>query len=206
MARHWQTVFGALAVLGAALLSGCATSRMIDTEVKSFAGTPPAPRDATYRFERLPSQEGSINQNVVEALAAKALAKVGPVLASGNPAYSMQVQLQLERLPRDPRYEPWTGGVRPAWHSGGYAVHGALMHGGMGFSETPWYRNRLHLVMRDLSANRIAFESSALFESPWPDAINILPVMLDAALQGYPTPPQGQRIVSLELPPEAERR
>jgi hypothetical protein len=60
--------------------------------------------------------------------------------------------------------------------------------------------------MRDLSANRIAFESSALFESPWPDAINILPVMLDAALQGYPTPPQGQRIVSIELPPETERR
>ena len=206
MARRGQTVFGALAVLGAALLSGCATSRIIDTEVRSFAGAPPAPRDATYRFERLPSQEGSINQNVVEALAAKALAKVGPVLTSGSPAYSLQVQLQLERLPRDPRNDPWAGGYRPGWQYGGYAGSGGFIHGGIGFSETPWYRNRLHLVMRDLSANRIAFESSALFESPWSDTVNILPVMLDAALQGYPAPPQGPRIVSIELPPETERR
>jgi hypothetical protein len=198
------------------LLSGCATTRMIDSEVKSFAGATPAPRNATYRFERLPSQEASMDQNVVESMAAKALAKAGPVLTKDNPAYSVQVNLQIVRLPRDPRYDPWMSGYGPVGRVGvqvgvgvGAGPHGGagrIGYGGMGmYSETPWYRNSVHLVMRELATSTVAFESTATFESPWPDSINIVPVMLEAALQGFPAPPQGPRTVPLELPSEGER-
>ena len=47
------------ALAGAALLSGCATLRSIDTSVATFgawpAGTPPG----TYAFDRLPSQQAN---------------------------------------------------------------------------------------------------------------------------------------------------
>jgi hypothetical protein len=203
MAHRWQRAFLAFALTGAALLSGCATSRIIDTDVKSFAGTPAAPPNATYRFERLPSQEGSMDQNLVETMTAKALAKAGPVFSKDKPAYSVQVNLHIVRLPRDPRYDPWMIGYLPMGHHFG---PGRLGYGGIGmYSETPWYRNSVHLVMRDLATSSVAFESTALFESPWPDSINIIPVMLDAALQGFPLPPQGPRTVSLELPSGEER-
>lgn len=210
-----QTLRRILCVLVAGLLSGCATTRMIDSEVKSFAGATPAPRNATYRFERLPSQEASMDQNVVESMAAKALAKAGPVLTKDNPAYSVQVNLQIVRLPRDPRYDPWMSGYGPVGRVGvqvgvGVGPHGGagrVGYGGMGiYSETPWYRNSVHLVMRELASSTVAFESTATFESPWPDSINIVPVMLEAALQGFPVPPQGPRTVPLELPAEGERQ
>lgn len=198
------------ALAAVALLSGCATSRMIDTEVKSFTGTDVAPLHATYRFERLPSQEATLNQDQLEVMATKALAKAGPV-QSAEPAYSVQVNLQIIRLPRDPRYDPWMGGYGPAGHVGRVGVYGGIGvfpgngHGSLGmFSELPWYRHRVHLVMRELRSSTVAFESTALFEGPWPDSVNIVPVMLEAALQGYPTPIQGPRTVSIELPAQSE--
>lgn len=197
---------GIAGVLTAGLFAGCAATRMIDTEVKSFAGATPVPRNATYRFERLPSQEGSMDQNVVESMATKALAKAGPLLTKDDPAYSVQVNLQIVRLPRDPRYDPWMSGYGPLGRVGVQMGVGRFGYGGMGmYSETPWYRNSVHLVMRELVSSTVAFESTAVFESPWPDSINIVPVMLEAALQGFPAPPQGPRVVSLELPGEGER-
>ena len=204
----WQSAVGpriacATAMLLAALLAGCATTRMIDTEVQSFAGTPEAPRNATYRFDRLPSQEVAMDQGAVEAMATQALARAGPVLTADNPAYSVQVNLQILRLPRDPRYDPWMSGYGPG-HAGMRFGPGL---GGWGmFMETPWYSIRLHLVMRNLGSGSVAFESTALFSSPWPDSSNIIPVMLDAALQGFPVPPSGPRTVTLELPAAGERR
>jgi len=197
------------AVIGAALLlCGCASTRMIDSEVKSFTGIPAAPPHPTYRFERLPSQETSVEQGRVEAMAARALAKAGAVVTSGDPAYSVQVQVQVTRLPRDPRYDPWMSGYGPIGRVGvhaGLGGYGVFGPGGMDlFTETAWYRNSVHLVMRELASREVAFESTAVFESPWPDSAHIIPVMLDAALQGFPTPPDGTRTVTLELPKSGE--
>ena len=199
----------AFALIGAALLlCGCASTRMIDSEVKSFAATPAAPLHATYRFERLPSQEASAHQTRLEGMTARAMAKAGPVLTTDNPAYSLQVDLQIMRLPRDPRYDPWMSGYGPIGRVGvhvGLGGYGGFGPGGMDlFTETVWYRNSVHLVLRELSSQAVAFESTAVFESPWPDSSNIIPVMLEAALQGFPMPPEGKRTVTLELPKAGE--
>jgi len=42
----------------------------------------------------------------------------------------------------------------------------------------------------------------ASFDGPWNDSGRLLPTILDAALQGYPSPPGGPRKVVLELPGE----
>ena len=62
----------------AALLSGCATSWVVDSDVKSFSSLAAVAPGATYRFERLPSQQADpARQESLEAMAAAALEKVG---------------------------------------------------------------------------------------------------------------------------------
>jgi len=57
-------------------LSGCATSWVVDSDVKSFSSLSTVPPGATYRFERLPSQQAdTARQDSLEAMAAAALEK-----------------------------------------------------------------------------------------------------------------------------------
>jgi hypothetical protein len=56
------------------------------------------------------------------------------------------------------------------------------------------------VLLRDVTSGQVAYETSASFDGPWNDTGNLLPVLLDAALQGYPHPPSGPRKVVIELP------
>jgi len=185
-------------LLAAALLTGCASTRLIDSEVNSFAGATPAPTNATFRFERLPSDAGSTEQDSIESLAKPVLSKAGLVLTQDHPAYSVQLQLSTLRLLQDPRNTgyPMQFGVPPGWRAGGFGL----------FADIPWYHNTLQLVVRDLASGNVAYQSSAVFESPWSDIHNIYPAMLEAALQGYPTPAAGPRTVVIELAPKDNNR
>ena len=72
-------ILGLLAVLAA--LSGCATSWVVDSDVKSHSTLQGFAPGAGYRFERLPSQTDTeparTAQADLEAMAAPALAAVG---------------------------------------------------------------------------------------------------------------------------------
>ena len=70
----------ALLVL-AALLGGCASVRLLDTQVLALAQVPPGVQlqGARYRFERLPSQAGNPEAGLAEQQAEQALAAVGLV-------------------------------------------------------------------------------------------------------------------------------
>jgi hypothetical protein len=58
-------------------LTGCGSMRLVDTEVRSFATPPTVPAGATYRFERLPSQQAdAVRQDKLEAMAQQALNQV----------------------------------------------------------------------------------------------------------------------------------
>jgi hypothetical protein len=46
----------------------------------------------------------------------------------------------------------------------------------------------------------VVYETSASFDGTWSDSANLLPVLLQAALQDYPQPPAGSRKVNIELP------
>jgi hypothetical protein len=191
-------------------LGGCAAPRMIDSDVQSFTAAVPAVRPAQYRFERLPSQGQSVNQDVLEAMAAVALAKVGlspaPLLsgaiagtaaAAPSARYAVQVAVQITGIV-SPYAQNSMGGIwgRSSWRHGGGGR-------GMGLGvmlEPTWYRHAVRIVLRDSASGQLAYETSAHFDGPWSDSGNLLPVILDAALSGYPTPPAGARKVVIELP------
>lgn len=71
----------------------------------------------------------------------------------------------------------------------------------MAFMEPSTFVREVHLVVRDLSSQKVVFESRAVNESQWVGDEATLAAMFDAALKGFPQPPQGVRRVRIEVPP-----
>ncbi|MFT4267698.1 MAG: hypothetical protein QM586_10860, partial [Xenophilus sp.] len=74
-----RSLLASVSVASALALGGCATSWTVDSQVRSFSALPASvPAGATYRFERLPSQQADPEaQARLEALAEPALAAAG---------------------------------------------------------------------------------------------------------------------------------
>jgi hypothetical protein len=179
------------------LLGGCAMTRMIDSYVSSFIGTPAAVTNVGYRFERLPSQlANNALQDQTEALTALALERVGLARNDANAMYAVQITVRVEQTIRNP--------ARLLRQSGFYAGADGLFWESAPslFMEPPWYIHTVQLLLRDIQSGQIAYESTAVHDGPWSDTRNLLPAMLEAALRGYPNPPSGPRRVIVELPPE----
>jgi len=173
---------------------------MIDSQVQSFVGTAGAVQSATYRFERLPSQQSQPDvQERVEVVAQVALQRVGLTLATPNDVqarYNVQVAAQIAQFQPPPRRS--THPVSPFVNADGSPAHSPLLF----LSEPPWYIHTAHLVLRDTQNGQIAYETSARFEGPWSDSATLWPVVMEAALRDYPHPPPGVRTVTIELPPK----
>ena len=177
------------------LLSGCATSYLLDNNVQSFSSLAALPGQPTYRFERLPSQQASA-QAELEAMADAALHKSGMQRDDANARYSVQVGARLQPV-LSPWASPWDG-----WGAG----FGMRRHGfGFGFGgrfgnmEPPWYHREVDVIVRELGSNRVAFESHASSDGPWSDSAQVFPAMFEAALQGFPNPPVGPRQVNIQV-------
>ena len=200
------------------VLAGCSTVRVIDSDVTAFQTwktAPPGP-GTPYRFERLPSQQATAaQQGVIEAAARPALAKVGLVPSDTAARYSVQVLLNtqlVERVLADPF---GYGGYGGFGGFGGFPGHGRFAPGfygqggsrgasfGLAFPlwtyESATFKHELTVLMRDLGTQQVAFETRALHFGPWNDSLNILPALLEAALRGFPQPPQGTRRIHVEL-------
>ena len=197
--------------LMAALLlnTGCSGLRVIDTEVTSFAlwpGAAPVP-GATYRFERLPSQQllparspgMELPQDELEALTRDALAKAGILNKPADAAFDVQVSASSRVVQRRAYDGRFMGGPS-------VAVGGGTAGGFVGFSmplmmyEAPVYLREVSLVLRDARSHAVLYETRATHDGIWADARAVLPAMLAAALQGFPVPPAGTRRVNIEIP------
>ena len=55
-------------------------------------------------------------------------------------------------------------------------------------------------TLRELPSNRVVYETHARNSGPYNISADILPVMFQAALQGFPNPPAGERRVDIEIP------
>jgi len=188
-----RMIAGMVGVLALALLSGCAAPRMIDSEVRSYTSAAAAVRPASYRFERLPSQNLSPQQDGLEAMAVRALAQVGLTQSTAvgdvQPRYTVQVTARVSVLQVTNPY-PRMGGF---W--------GRNPGFGMSLSLDPtWYRHEVRFLLRELVSGQVVYETSAVFDGPWADSGNLFPVLMQAALQDYPHPPEGVRKVDIELP------
>lgn len=179
-------------------LAGCASTRLVDNQVSSFAPTQVA-AGASYRFERLPSQQAdSATQERLEAMAAQALEKVGLKRQEAAPDLLVQVTAtqREEQISTDGR--PW--GWRLGWHP---RRHGGLAWGGgtlfPGLDARPNYWREVHLLIRSTATQAVVFESRASHDGPWGDGQAIFPAIFEAALQGFPNPPSGPRRVDIEI-------
>ncbi len=201
----------AAALLAAVLLSGCALPRMIDSEVQSFGGATPPAASARFEFDRLPSQQGSAQQDVVESLASVALQKAGlrPVgtantadkadtpgtAGDASPIYKVQVQVQISQI-ANPRATAPRSSVLWGWNEREPGSLGFMM-----VMEPPWFRHAVQIVLRERTSNAVVYETSASFDGPWSDSRNLLPPIMEAALRDYPNAVSSPRKVVIELPP-----
>ena len=189
-----------LPLLCAALwLTGCASTRLVDSDVQSFSQLAGAPARATYSFERLPSQQAQgAQQSAVEEQARLALAKVGLRQDSAAPFYRVQAHARTDLLAY-PDY--WDG---PGWGWGGWGGLGGGrgFYGGlsMRFPPPTLYRREVGLILREAATGNVVYETRAVHEGVWTDNPAVFAAMFDAALNGFPTPPTGPRRIVLEIP------
>jgi hypothetical protein len=190
MKRSWLRRFAMLGML--AFLSGCASTYLLDNNVQSFSGLPTLPANPTYRFERLPSQQHP-GQAQLEALADPALHRAGLRRDDAAPRYAVQVSARMQRV-LSPWAEPWGWG-------GGFGFGGphAGLWGPFPRMESPWYQREAAVIVRDIAANRVVYESRAANDGPWLESNTVLSAMFDAALQGFPNAPAGPRRVNIQL-------
>lgn len=174
--------------------------RIVDSDVTAFSAwtaAPPAP-GTRYKFERLPSQTTATQQDRIEALATTSLSKVGMALSPADARYAVQVILLTD--------------VVQSYSNPGFGVGGIGVFGGsrgigssVGLSfpiggGDLFYKRSVTVLMRDLSTQKVVFETRALHDSGGGDAFAVLPAMLDSALLGFPQPPAGTRRINVEIP------
>lgn len=185
-----------LPLLCAALcLTGCASTRLVDSDVQSFSQLAGAPARNTFRFDRLPSQQAQpAQQSAVEELARQALAKVGLHEDSAAPFYRVQVHAHTNLQAPPSWYDPWRGWG--GWSSG-RGLHGGIS---MRFPPPTLYRREVALSLREPASAAVVYETHAVHEGVWSDDPAVFAAMFDAALSGFPNPPLGQRRIVLEIP------
>jgi len=203
-----------------AALSGCATRWVVDSDVQSFSALPAADvaTGATYRFERLPSQRegaGARSAEALEAMAAPALERAGLKRDDAAPRYTAQIGARVTPSLSpwaDPWFYPaWGPGPRYGWGYGrGYGGYGGGWYGGGWYgpafpqASNPWYLREVSVVLREQASSKVVYETRARNDGPYNLDAAVLPVMFQAALQGFPNPPQGERRVDIEIPPAAK--
>ena len=184
------------------LLVGCSGMRMVESDVTTFTAwtsTLPGP-NTPYSFERLPSQQQSPggHQDRIESVAATSLAKVGMVIDPAQARYSVQVMANTQVRDRLPDTFA-RGGPGVFFGAGNFGNSIGLSFPIGGFGQ-PYFIREVKIQMRELSTQRVVFETRAVNDGPWGDGFAMLPAMLDSALLGFPQPPAGTRRVNVEIP------
>ena len=194
MIRRWIDTL--ILCTAAAVLAGCSTGpRIVEGQVQSFSTLAAMPAPATYRLERLPSQQ-TPSFEPIAALAEQALARVGLTRDDAAPRLLVQIGVQADTVPR---YDPY-----PAWGFGGWYGRGWGMQGTWRFGELPpLHRRAVSLMVRDAATQTVVYETSAVHEDVWVSDPAVYGVLFDAALNGFPKPPQGPRQVRIPLAPPA---
>jgi hypothetical protein len=180
-----------LTFMAGALLSGCASTYMLDNDVQAFSSLTAVPAQPGYRFERLPSQQVPV-QAQLEALADPALHEAGLRRDDANPRYTVQITGAAQRI-----LSPWSN----RWSYGAWA--GRSRHhfrpSLSGLDEPYWYRREVSIIVRESASNRVVFETRAANDGPWVNDDAVFGAMFKAALQGFPAPPPGLRRVDVQV-------
>jgi len=196
-ARHGLRVFRLcmLVFLGLAL-AGCGTTRLIDSQVRSFTTTADLPAEGpfSFRFERLPSQQADAQaQDRLEEMALPVLAQKGLVPDALTPRFALELRMAVDVINQ-------SGSFHAHWGFGTIGSGLWSQPGSMGLEPTR-YRYSVHLLLRDAASKAVVFESTAAHEGPWSDRAAVLPAVLLAAVQDFPQGSDKVRRVLIDLSP-----
>lgn len=108
--RRWIPLL--LLGLATALLAGCSTTRVVEGQVQSFSTLAAVPTPATYRIERLPSQQAP-SFDAIATLAEQSLARAGLQRDDATPRLLVQLGVQADAVPRYDPFRPY-GPYTPA--------------------------------------------------------------------------------------------
>ncbi len=206
--QHTRWFSVAMAALALSWLTGCASMRLIDSDVASVAAAPPGMslQGAKYRFERLPSQMHNPEAGLAEQQAQAAMTAVGLVRDDAAASLSVMVGFSGTQYLAD----PWGRPLGPGWIPYGSIAVGSGFgrnfgsHVGLGvgmrFPPPTQYRREVSVVMRDLKSGQVVYETRASHAGPWSDSVPIFATLFQAALANFPNPPAGPRRVNIELP------
>ncbi len=206
--QHTRWFSVAMAALALSWLTGCASMRLIDSDVVSVAAAPPGMslQGAKYRFERLPSQMHNPEAGLAEQQAQAAMTAVGLVRDDAAASLSVMVGFSGTQYLAD----PWGRPLGPGWIPYGSIAVGSGFgrnfgsHVGLGvgmrFPPPTQYRREVSVVMRDLKSGQVVYETRASHAGPWSDSVPIFATLFQAALANFPNPPAGPRRVNIELP------
>ncbi len=190
-------------ILAVGLLSGCASMRLVDTDVVSVSAPTPGLnlQGAKYRFERLPSQANNPEAGLAEQQAEAAMTAVGLVRDDAGAQLSVLVGFSGSQYLVDNWGRPLPPGWMPYGHlSLGRGTRSSLGLGmGMRLPST-FYRREVSVIMRDLRSGQVVYETRASHEGPWSDNVQIFATLFQAALAQFPNPPAGPRRVNIEIP------
>ena len=189
-------------VLSAVLaLSGCAAMRNLDSEVSTYSQWPAGRQPASYRFERLPSQQARAEQQQqLEDAARRAIEGAGFTPAADEASADVSVQLgaRVNASDRSPYDDPfwWHGGLyRSSRFVGTYWGPGF----GIRWASPTTYEREVALLIRDRNSGLPLFEAHASNDGTSPAFASLLPAMFEAALKDFPNGGVNPRRVSIEL-------
>lgn len=193
----------------ALVLAGCSTGpKMVEGQVQSFSAMATVPTPTTYRLVRLPSQQ-VLSFDPIAALAEQAFARAGLQRDDTAPRLIAQIGIQADRVARRDALAPYGGygGYGPVSPFGWSAWYGSGRSWGIGFGglwnvyePSPLHRRSVSITLRDAATQTVVYETSAVHEDVWVSDPGVLGVLFDAALNGFPLPPQGPREVRLPMP------
>ncbi len=190
-----RLVFRICLLVCLAAMAGCASTRLIDSEVRSFRSGTVELAAASYQFERLPSQQADpAAQAQLENWAMPVLQRMGLTLASQAPRYTVQLAVAAEQVLRS------DASFRRRWgFLGGSPLFGQpplLMP-----LEPTLFRFQVQVLVRDALSREVVYEASAQHTGPWSDQAQILPAVLLAAMRDFPQGTAGPSSVKVEIGP-----
>jgi len=193
-------------ILAAGLLSGCASMRIVDSDVVSVVAAPAGMslQGAKYRFERLPSQANNPEAGLAEQQAQAAMAAVGLVRDDANAQLSVLVGFAGTQYLADAWGRPLPPGAWSPYYGSISMGRGIGPNVGLGmgmrFPPPTQYRREVSLIMRDLKSGQVVYETRATHDGPWADSAQVFATLFQAAMANFPNPPAGLRRVNIEIP------
>ena len=214
------TLTSALALC--ALLTGCATTSQIDSEVTSFMGPGASGgvvqgtvanssanevAKGTFRFDRLPSQQKDAAQaGKMEAWALPALEKAGFKQSDANAQFNVQLSAYSMEEPRGLEYNRarysyfYSGYDRVVLYRGRLISFGPSLYAPGLLADIRNFVSGLSVVVRSAATGQVVYETSAVNEQRWFDAGRVFPALALAAMDGYPAASSDKRKVSVTVP------